>query len=430
MKHGLYGDSVAEYSVALASGRQSAAALMARCLERVAERDTQIQAWSWLDNAQAMQAAEIADCALQRGQRPSPLAGIPVAVKDLIDTAEMPTTYGSPIYKGHQPDSDAAIVSVLKKAGAVVMGKTVSTEFACFTPGPTCNPHNTEHTPGGSSSGSAAAVADGQAPFALGTQTAGSVIRPAAFNGVVGLKPSFGVLPTAGTFSLCPTLDTLGFFSRTVGDQRLLLTALAPHMHIANAVTQPKVLVCKTPFWPQADAEVQQTFERYVQRCEAAGVALEHYDMGPDFAALLDAQQTIMSAEAWRALSGLYHTQPDNLSSPLRALLESGRQVRNADEAAAHQIKARCNYKLQQLFSRADYILTPATASAAPRLEQGTGDPLFNRIWTLLGLPAITYPIARNEQGLPLGIQLIGNHYGDHALIDFADKLQALTCTD
>lgn len=402
---------------------------MEQLLNRIDARDKQVQAWSWLDPAQARQRAQQAAAEIQQGVRHSPLQGIPVAVKDLIDTAGMLTTYGSPIYKDHYPTADAAIVTALKKAGAFVMGKTVSTEFACFTAGPTMNPHNPEYSPGGSSSGSAAAVADGQVPFAIGTQTAGSVIRPAAFNGVVGLKPSYGVLPAAGTFPLCPTLDTLGSFSRTIGDQRLILTALAPHLPIANAVKNPKILVCKTPFWAQADAEMQAVFEQFVANCQQAGADLEHYEMGPDFAALLEAQQQIMGAEASRALQTHYEQQRDQLSAPLIALIEQGMSITNADESAAHNLKARCGYKLQQLFSRADFIITPATVGTAPKRVDGTGDPLFNRIWTLLGLPAITFPIAQADNGLPLGIQLIAPLGEDHALIDFADKLQILTRT-
>jgi len=427
MKDGSCFMSVAQTSVALASGRLSADEIMEQLLTRVAARDEQVQAWSWLDPAQAQARARQAAEEIRQGVRHSPLQGIPVAVKDLIDTEGMLTTYGSPIYKDHHPTSDAAIVTALKKAGAYVMGKTVSTEFACFTAGPTMNPHNPEYSPGGSSSGSAAAVADGQVPFAIGTQTAGSVIRPAAFNGVVGLKPSYGVLPTAGTFPLCPTLDTLGTFSRTVGDQRLILTALAPHLPIANAVKNPKILVCKTPFWSQGDDEMHTAFDQFVADCQQAGADLEHYEMGPDFAALLTAQQQIMGVEASRALSTHYDQQRDQLSAPLVALIEQGMQVNNADEAAAHNLKARCAHKLQQLFRDADFIITPATAGTAPKRVDGTGDPLFNRIWTLLGLPAITFPIAQGGNGLPLGIQLVAPLGEDHALIDFADKLQTLT---
>ncbi|MCP4596787.1 amidase [Neptuniibacter sp.] len=416
--------TVAESVIAMASGRLSSEELVSDCLERIQERDNSIKAWTSVDHEKALEQARERD---QLGYRLSPLHGVPVAVKDLIDTADLPTSYGSSIYKEHQPQQDAAIVQLLQKVGAVVLGKTVTTEFAYYSPGPTCNPHNVEHTPGGSSSGSAAAVADYQVPFAIGTQTVGSMIRPGSFNGIVALKPSIGTLPYSGTKSLAPSLDTLGTFSRTVGDQRLLLTALAPHLEINNCVEKPKIAICRTPFWSEASEEMQNAFIDYAEKIKQAGFDAIEYELGPDFAALADAQFDIMASEAVRCLNKEVTEHRSWMSTHILELIEHGKQVTPEREAQCRNLLARCQYKLQQLFQQYDYFVTPATPGEAPQGTHATGDPVFNRIWTFLGVPCITYPISKGSNDLPMGIQLIAPFGGDHALIDFADKLQSKT---
>lgn len=416
--------SVAESTIALASGRITSETLVRDCLARIESRDDQLQAWCNLDEELALKQARELD---QENSRRSPLHGIPVGVKDLIDTAELVTSYGSSIYKEHLPSKDAAIVERLKHAGAVILGKTVTTEFAYYSPGPTRNPNNLEHTPGGSSSGSAAAVADFHVPFALGTQTVGSMIRPGSFNGIVALKPSFGTLPYSGTKSLSPSLDTLGTFSRTIGDQRILLTTLAPQLHISDCVKQPRIALCKTPFWSEADKEMQSAFEDYAEKIRLAGFELETYELGPEFADLADAQFDIMASEASRCLATEVEEQRSWLATQTIELIEKGRNVTPEREMQCRNLLARCQYKLNQIFLKYDFLITPPTPGAAPKGIHATGDPVFNRIWTYLGVPCITFPVAKNPTGLPLGIQVIGPTYQDHALIDFADKLQRKT---
>lgn len=416
--------NVAEAIIAMASGKTSSQALVKDCLERIKRRDSDVQAWTEVDEQSALEQAKKCD---QLGYRLSPLHGVPVAIKDLIDTEGLTTSYGSAIHKGHRPEKDAACVTALKKAGAVILGKTVSTEFAYYSPGPTRNPHNLEHTPGGSSSGSAAAVADFHVPFALGTQTVGSMIRPGSFNGIVALKPSFGTIPYAGTKSLSPSLDTLGTFSRTIGDQRILLTALAPHLHISDAQPNPTVAICKTPFWSEASPEMQTAFNDYAVKIKQAGFETEEYELGPDFYDLTAAQFDIMASESVRCLAIEVSEFKDQMSDHILALVEHGQTITPLREVECRHLLARCQYKLQQLFLQYDYIVTPATPGEAPKGIHATGDPVFNRIWTYLGVPCLTFPIAQGTNGLPLGIQLIAPLYADHGLIDFADKLQSKT---
>lgn len=419
--------TIAESAIAMASGKLSSEELIHDCLQRIQDKNSDVQAWSYVGPEQALQQARERD---QLGYRLSPLHGVPVGIKDLIDTEDMPTAYGSAIYKEHRPQQDAACVQALKKAGAVILGKTVTTEFAYYSPGPTKNPHNLAHTPGGSSSGSAAAVADLQVPFALGTQTVGSMIRPGSFNGIVALKPSFGTLPYFGTKSLAPSLDTLGTFTRTIGDQRLLLTALAPHIHISDCMAKPRIAICKTPFWSQASQEMQYAFSGYADKIKLAGFDAEEYELGPDFANLADAQFDIMASEAARCLNKEITEYSASMSPQILSLIEHGRGISPNREAQCRNLLARCQYKLQQLFNQYDFFVTPASTGEAPEGIQATGDPVFNRIWTFLGVPCITYPVAKGSNGLPMGIQLIAPFGSDHALIDFADKLQSKTISE
>ena len=414
--------SVGQASVALASGQITSEKLVSDCLEQIRLRESDVRAWAFIDPELALAQARQRD----NEDRRSPLHGIPVGVKDIIDTTDMPTAYGNTRYAGHLPSQEADIVTLLKKVGAVIMGKTVTTEFAYFTPGPTCNPNNLAHTPGGSSSGSAAAVADWHVPFALGTQTAGSMIRPASFNGVVGLKPSFGTLPYKGTHTLAGSLDTLGLFSRTIADQRLLLTALAPHLHIANGPSAPVIAVCRTAYWDQVDAEMQKAFEDHVASLCGQGIKCVEYELSPMFTELADAQRLIMAVEAARALHDEYHEHRDSLGSFTIDLIEEGLGVSPEDEAAARNLAAQCRYRLDSIFASHDLIMTPPALGAAPAGIDRTGDPILNRIWTFLGNPVLTYPVARTASNLPLGIQLIAPFGKDHALIDMADRLNTL----
>lgn len=411
--------TVAKASIGIASGELTSEALVGACLERITERDQTIRAWCSIEPELAIASAVSRDNEARR----SPLHGIPFGVKDIIETRILKTTYGNRRYNNHVAASDAQIVKDLETLGAVVLGKTVTTEFAYYSPGPTRNPNNPEHTPGGSSSGSAAAVADFQVPFAIGTQTAGSMIRPGSFNGIVALKPSFGMLPCQGVHTLSASLDTLGLFSRSIGDQRLLLTALAPHLRIENSREKPKIAVCKTAWWEEADQEMKSAFTDYTLALKEAGFECVNYDLSSIFHELAEAQLTIMALEASRALSEEYTDHCASLSKHTIDLIEKGLSVSLDREVWARNLTARAHYRLQSVFENFDAILTPSAKGAAPVGIENTGDPVFNRIWTLLGLPCITYPIKKNPRNLPLGVQLVAPFGQDHSLIDMADKI-------
>ncbi len=388
--------------------------LVRACLARIADRDKDVRAWTHLDRQESLRRAE----ALDRLARTQPLHGIPVAIKDIIDTAGLPTAYGSPIYAGHRPKSDAACVRKLTAAGAVVLGKTVTTEFAYFAPGPTHNPHQRGHTPGGSSSGSAAAVADFQVPIALGTQTAGSVIRPAAYCGVVGYKGTFGWADMAGVKPLSPSLDTLGVFARCVADIGLVRQAFTgkPAPASAGEARPPRIAVFRTPYWSQADAEMHDLFEDIVGRLRGSA---EIVDFEPDetWDTINEVQLTIMMREAAAALAREKAESSDQLSERIRQMLEDGEKIGIREETAAKAFATRCRNRLAQVWRDSDVILAPAAPGAAPRGLERTGDPVFNRMWTLLGSPCVALPAGRNDRGLPLAIQLVGPHNEDDALL-------------
>jgi Asp-tRNA(Asn)/Glu-tRNA(Gln) amidotransferase A subunit family amidase len=309
-------------------------------------------------------------------------------------------------------------VALCREAGAVVLGKTVTTEFAYFTPGPTVNPHNPLHTPGGSSSGSAAAVADHQVPLALGTQTAGSIIRPAAYCGVVGYKPSLGRVPDAGVKSLSPTLDVIGSFGRRVEDAALLGAVLTGDARLAEAHVHGtlRIGLFPSPLWPQAELDTQRAWEmataalaRNSDRCQ--DVAL------PDFAELIALQKDVMAFEMARSLSHERTRHRDALSPALQALLDSGMAINGAQHADKLRRTADWRLRIDALFERHDVLLTPSTTGAAPEGLAATGDPLFCRSWSLLGLPAVHLPVLRNARGLPVGLQLVGRLGEDHRLL-------------
>ena len=407
------------------SGKLDSSTLVAACLARIAAREPEVRAWRHVEKRDARGRA----AALDKVARTQPLHGIPVGVKDLIDTASMPTGYGSPIYRNHRPKNDALCVRRLIAAGAIPMGKTVTTEFAYFTPGPTHNPIRHGYTPGGSSSGSAAAVADFHVPLALGTQTAGSVIRPAAFCGVVGYKGTYGWIDMAGIKPLSPSLDTLGVFCREVADLDLVRRALVAARPIAGlgdaGRSAPRVAVCYTPFWESADGSTRRLFELLVARLEGAGVSVRDFEGEDYWADLNDAQLAIMSREASVSLARERAEHPGELSEALRDMLETGDQVGIREETAAKALATKCRHRLAQLWRDVDVILAPAAPGPAPRGIERTGDPVFNRMWTLLGNPAIALPVGKSDDGLPLAIQLIGPHNEDGELIGHAAWFEA-----
>lgn len=396
----------------------SAETLLRDTLAAIAAREPQLQAFAHLDPEAALAQARAIDAGPWRG----PLHGLPLGVKDLIDTADMPTAYGSAVYAGHRPAADAAVVALCREAGAVVAGKTVTTEFAYFHPGPTQNPHAAGHTPGGSSSGSAAAVGAGLLPLALGTQTAGSIIRPAAFCGVVGYKPTLGRVPRAGVKSLSESLDVVGGFARSVRDLALLGSVLTGDSRLRARFdgSLPRVGLCATPEWPQADADTQAAWVLAQQRLGAAAVTLPWPAALPDLVLL---QKAVMAFEMARALSHERLQHHARLSPRLQGLLAEGMAIAGATHAANLARVARAQQQAAALFDGADVLLAPSAIGTAPAGLEATGDPLFCRGWTLLGLPCVHLPFTQGVDGLPLGLQLVGRHGDDARLLAAADAV-------
>jgi len=405
----------------LAAGTLTAEALAQACLEQ-ARAGAEIKAWAWLDPEQALAQARAVDRAGRKGR----LAGVPVGVKDIIDTVDMPTEHGSPIYRGNRPFADAACVALIRAAGGVILGKTVTTEFANRHPGPTVHPHNAEHTPGGSSSGSAAAVADFQVPLALGTQTGGSVIRPAAFCGVIGYKPSFGEFSRVGVKMQCHNLDTLGIICRSLEDVALLrgvLLVQEPHRVDRNA-TAPRIGFCRTPTWEHADGDTHALLERSAAVLSAAGATVEEITVQP--ADILDHHRRIFEFEAARNYAYEYDVHREQVSQALReGLLAPGRALPLAAYIEAIEMAEAFRRNLDDVFARVDVLLAPSAVGEAPEGLGSTGDPRFNAIWTLAWTPCLTLPAGNGRKGLPLGIQLVGSRFRDEALLDAAAWVEA-----
>lgn len=419
-------------------GAAQAAALLARrelkaedlvraCLERVTARNDDIHAFVHFDAVSALAQARALDAGPVRGL----LHGLPLGVKDLFDTVDLPTAYGSPVYAHHRPAADAASVALCREAGAVVLGKTVTTEFAYFTPGPTLNPHNALHTPGGSSSGSAAAVADHMVPLALGTQTAGSIIRPAAYCGVVGYKPSLGRVASAGVKSLTPTLDVAGGFGRTVQDAALLGAVLTGDRRLIESEAHGtlRIGLFQSPSWPQAELDTRRAWEIATAALARNSDPCQDVSLPQDFAELIQLQKDVMTFEMARALSFERVRHRNALSPQLLALLDAGMAIDGATHEANLQRTADWRLRIDALFERHDVLLTPSTTGVAPEGLGATGDPLFCRSWSLLGLPAVHLPFATGAKGLPVGLQLVGRMGEDHKLLAAARRIhERLIC--
>jgi amidase len=410
--------SAAEAIAGLRSGALTAEALTQACLERAAERSN-VKAWIWLDPEQALAEAREAD----RAGRPGLLAGLPIGAKDIIDTRDMPTGHGSPIYRGNRPFADAACIALLRMAGGTIMGKTVTTEFANRFPGATVNPHNPAHTPGGSSSGSAAAVADFQVPAALGTQTGGSVIRPSAFCGVIGYKPTFGEFSRGGIKLQCHNLDTLGILCRSLDDLPLLRAALiaGPLRQIDRTAAAPRIGLCRTPAWERAEPATQALIEASAARLGAAGARVSEVDFAPQFANILEHHRRIFNFEAARNYAYEYEQHNELVSQVLRdTVLTPGRELPLAAYVEAVETAEAFRGHIDDIFADVDVLLTPSAAGEAPLGFGSTGDPSFNSIWTLSWAPCLTLPAGTGPEGLPLGIQLVGPRMRDEALFDAA----------
>jgi Asp-tRNA(Asn)/Glu-tRNA(Gln) amidotransferase A subunit family amidase len=405
----------------LAAGDLTAEALTRACLER-AGAGAGIKAWAWLDPEQALAQARAVD----RAGRKGPLAGVPVGIKDIIDTVDMPTEHGSPIYRGNRPFADAACVALIRAASGVVFGKTVTTEFANRHPGPTIHPHNAAHTPGGSSSGSAAAVADFQVPVALGTQTGGSVIRPAAFCGVIGYKPSFGEFSRVGVKMQCHNLDTVGILCRSLEDVALMRGVLLAQSlrRVDRTSAVPRIGFCRTPAWEHAEADTRALLERTAAALRAAGASMQDVTLIPKD--ILDHHRRIFEFEAARNYAYEYEVHGAQMSEALRdGLLARGRELPLPAYIEALETAEAFRRNLEDIFTEVDVLIAPSAVGEAPEGLASTGDARFNAIWTLAWTPCLTLPAGNGRKGLPLGVQLIGPRFRDEALLDAAAWVEA-----
>ncbi len=391
------------------------------CLARIEVREPLVRAWAHLDPQQALAQARSLDAAAAA----NPLYGVPVGVKDVFDTFDMPSAYGSPIYAGQRPAADAAVVALLRSSGGMVLGKTVTTEFATFTPGVTTNPHNPAHTPGGSSSGSAAAVADGMVPVAFGTQTIGSVIRPAAFCGVVGYKPSFGLLPRVGVKAISDCLDTVGCFTRSVADAAYFAGALARRpLEIGTAIAAPRIGLCLTAQWSHALPETQALFEALGPRLSAAGALVHDFAMPALYDGINAAQDVIAAVEMAACLADEHRRYQSLLSQRLRDRLDEGVAIGAADYDAALALARQCRHAFAAAIEGFDVLVVPSAPGEAPMGLASTGDPVFNRTWSLLHTPSVQVPITLGPRGLPLGLQVVGRIGDDARTLAFAHWIE------
>jgi Asp-tRNA(Asn)/Glu-tRNA(Gln) amidotransferase A subunit family amidase len=424
--------SAAEAARMIRDGVLTSEELVQACLDRCRVVEPDIQAWAFLDEEFALEQARAADEWKRNGNPIGPLHGVPVGLKDIIDTADYPTEYGTVLYKGHTPRRDATVVSMLRAAGAVIMGKTVTTELATYAPGKTRNPHNLEHTPGGSSSGSAAAVAAGMVPLAVGTQTNGSVIRPAAFCGVFGFKPTFGLIPRHGILKQSRTLDQVGVFARTIEDVALITEQIVgyderdPDTHPRSRIPlcevaaeeppiPPKLGFVKWPMWDRASDETKEAFGELI---EHLGDRVEEIDEFPSAREALEWHRTIMEAEMAANFVYEWEKGRKRLSGSLREQLKRGRRVSAYDyQRALARIPLFIEGFAELFYTRYDAIITPSAPGTAPRGLDSTGDPSFCTIWTLCGMPALNLPLMRGMNGLPLGVQLVGARYADARLL-------------
>jgi Asp-tRNA(Asn)/Glu-tRNA(Gln) amidotransferase A subunit family amidase len=415
----------------LAAGALKAADLAEAAIARIEATEPEVRAWAWFDPAFVRAQARALDAHRGTGRPLGALHGVPVGIKDIVDTARVPTENGTALDAGRVPREDAFVAARLKAAGALILGKTATTELAYFQPAPTRNPAAPGRTPGGSSSGSAAAVAAGQAPVAIGTQTAGSVIRPAAFCGVVGFKPSFGAIPRTGILAQSPSLDTVGVFARSVPDAALVAEALYGHdprdratapapaprlfdIALSRPPLPPVLALVRPPGWEAADAE---TREALGELAASLGGQCFEVELPPAFAEAASARERIQFAEMAKCYAGYERRGRDALSAPLRKALDAGKAIPARDYLAALDWSEVLNAALDAIFERCDALLAPAAPGPAPEGYESTGDPIFNGLWTLCGTPAVTIPVLQSSEGLPMGAQLVGRRGDDARLL-------------
>lgn len=411
--------------------------LTERCLDRIGQSEGQVHAWAHIEPDRALRQARAADEAMNRDGPRGPLHGVPVGLKDIFDTADMPTENGTVLDAGRRPPKDAVVVSLLRDAGAVILGKTVTTELATYAPGPTTNPHDPSRSPGGSSSGSAAAVAATMVPLALGTQTNGSVIRPAAYCGVVGFKPTRGTIDRTGVLMQSATLDQVGVFANTVADAALLAQTIMsadagrgdapPLVHpdllgglAAPLESRPRLAFARSPVWEDAEPTIRDIFLRWAESVPSGLPITELPAVCDDAVAC---HRTIGEAELSRAYHCYYEKDKTRLSAQLRGMVERGQRVSNGAYDGARAGMAAIGEALSGVFSRYDALVTPATTGEAPVGLASTGSPIFCTLWTLCGLPCVTLPLLSGPAGMPLGVQIVGPLGGDAKLLRIAQWL-------
>jgi Asp-tRNA(Asn)/Glu-tRNA(Gln) amidotransferase A subunit family amidase len=408
--------SAVEMAGRIEAGTLTAEAVVQSCLARIREREPVVRAWTHVAGDTALAAARAAG-------RGSLMKGIPFGIKDIFDTADMPTGYGSPIYTGCRPSFTATAATLPRAAGGVLLGKTVTTEFANRHPGPTANPHNPGFSPGGSSSGSAAAVADFMVPLAIGTQTGGSVIRQAAFCGVVGFKPSYNMFAPAGMHPNTETLDTIGIMARSVDDIALFRAAIMaiPYEHPVMPGSPPRFALCRTPHWDQAQPEGKAVLEEAARRLAAEGAEVVEAELPNACGAVSDIQNRHSHFEAPRNHAPERYRHEALLSPALRhGRIEGGRKLTLDEFRAAWRDADRMRAAAQEWAGGFDAILTLPAPGQAPKTLASTGNAIFNGLWTLLHMPCLTLPAGEGPDGLPVGIQLVGRRHGDARLIDIA----------
>jgi Asp-tRNA(Asn)/Glu-tRNA(Gln) amidotransferase A subunit family amidase len=409
--------TAAEAASAMRNGSLTSEALVRSCIDRIEMRDSTIKAWLHVDAAGAIATARERDKYPDKG----PLHGIPFGVKDMIDTADMPTTYNSNCYWQHRPAKDAACVAVARHSGAVILGKTDTVEFAAAgRKAATRNPYNLAHTPGGSSSGSGAAVADWQVPLAFGTQTGGSLIRPASFNGIYGLKPTWGVVSREGAKHYSNMLDTIGWYGRSVAD----LSLVAKAFQIADAepddmidVRGLKVAFCKTPFWDKAEAGTHKAFQLAAERLVKAGALVSDLTLSAPFGGMYEAQTTVMFGEGRASFLSEHLVHGSALHQDFVDRALNSKNISAAQLVAAYDLAAACRREFDSLFNDIDVVLTPASTGEAPEGLHATGNHIFNAMWTLLHVPCLAVPCTFGDKGLPVGIQIVGARFSDAKLM-------------
>ncbi|NNK94948.1 MAG: amidase [Desulfobacterales bacterium] len=421
----------AEAVKAIRDGLISSEDLVKECLEQIDRLEEQVQAWAFLEPEFALEQSREADLAMRAGSPLGPLHGVPVGLKDIFDTQDLPTEDGTILHAGRQPILDATVVSKLREAGAIIMGKTVTTELAVFSPGKTRNPHDPERTPGGSSSGSAAAVAAGMVPLAIGTQTNGSVIRPASFCGVYGYKPTFGLISRHLVLQQSRPLDQIGVFARSVKDAALVAEAIMgfdpldpdtrpkakPSLFLSQAEeppVPPKLAFVKSPVWDQAEEPTQAAFAELVAEL---GDQVTEAVLPDVFDDAHEQHRIIMEADLARSFASEYTDGKEKMSLVLREMIERGRTVLAMDYNNALNSVPELHENFAKIFQWHDAIITPATIGEAPVGLGSTGSPVFCTIWTLCGMPSITLPLLQGDNGMPLGVQLVGPRGDDARLL-------------